>query len=138
MERMRFNTALATLMDQLNYIAKLTPDELGRFTIESYVLMLAPMAPHLGEELWRELGHRDSIHREVWPQFDPELTRDETVTVVVQVNGKVRDRLQVAADAPEDEVRSLALASESVNRNLNGKPPKKVIYVPGKLVSIVA
>jgi leucyl-tRNA synthetase len=138
MERMRFNTALATLMDQLNYISKLTPGELGRFTIETYVLMLAPMAPHLGEELWRELGHRDSIHREIWPQFDPELTHDETITVIVQVNGKVRDRLQVAADAAEDEVRSLALASESVNRNLNGKSPKKVIYVPGKLVSIVS
>jgi len=138
MQRMRFNTALATLMDQLNYIGRLTPDELGRFTMESYILMLAPMAPHLGEELWRELGHRGSIHLETWPQFDPELTRDETVTVVVQVNGKVRDRLQVTADAPEDEVRGLALASEAVNRNLNGKSPKKVIYVPGKLVSIVA
>ena len=137
-ERMRFNTALATLMDQLNYIAKLTPAELGGFTIESYVLMLAPMAPHLGEEFWREFGHRTSIHLESWPQFDPELTRDETVTVVVQVNGKVRDRLQVSADASEDEVRGMALASEVVLKNLDGKAPKKVIYVPQKLVSIVA
>jgi leucyl-tRNA synthetase len=138
MERMRFNTALATLMDQLNYIAKLKPEELGRFTVETYVLMLAPMAPYLGEELWRALGHATSIHLEAWPKFNPELTRDETVTIIVQINGKVRDRLQVPADAPEDEVRGLALASESVNRNLNGKSPKKVIYVPGKLVSIVA
>jgi leucyl-tRNA synthetase len=138
MERMRFNTALATLMDQLNYIAKLTPQELGRFAIETYVLLLAPMAPFLGEEFWRELGHRESIHLESWPQFDPELTRDETVTVVVQINGKVRDRLQVNADATEDEVRGLALKSDAVIRNLDGKAPKKVIYVPHKLVSIVA
>jgi leucyl-tRNA synthetase len=136
-ERMRFNTALATLMDQLNYIAKLTPDELGRFTIESYILMLAPMAPYLGEEFWRELGYRESIHLEAWPQFDAGLTRDETVTVVVQVNGKVRDRLQVSADASEDEVRTLALKSDSVVKHLNGASPKKVIYVPQKLVNIV-
>ncbi|MGA2409641.1 MAG: leucine--tRNA ligase [Candidatus Binataceae bacterium] len=138
MERMRFNTALATLMDQLNYISKLKPDELGRFAIESYVLMLAPMAPHLGEEFWRALGHNTSIHLEAWPKFDAGLTRDETVTIVVQINGKVRDRLQVAADTPEDEVRGLALGGEAVSRHLDGKPPKKVIYVPGKLVSIVA
>ena len=137
MERMRFNTALATLMDQLNYIAKLTPEELGRFAIESYVLMLAPMAPFVGEEFWRELGHRESIHLEAWPKFDTELTRDETVTVVVQINGKVRDRLQVNADANEDEVRGMALASDAVIKNLDGKAPKKVIYVPHKLVSIV-
>jgi leucyl-tRNA synthetase len=135
---MRFNTALATMMDQLNYIAKLTPEELGRFAIESYILLLAPMAPFLGEEFWRELGHRKSIHLESWPLFDPELTRDETVTVVVQINGKVRDRLQVNADATEDEVRGMALKSDAVIKNLDGKSPKKVIYVPHKLVSIVA
>ena len=134
---MRFNTALATLMDQLNYIAKLTPDELGRFTIESYILMLAPMAPYLGEEFWRELGHRESIHLEAWPKFDAELTRDETVTVVVQVNGKVRDRLQVPADNSEDANVALALSSEAVAKLLAGKPPRKVIYVPQKLVNIV-
>ena len=135
---MRFNTALATLMDQLNYISRLTPVELGRFTIETYVLMLAPLTPHLGEELWRELGHRDSIHRELWPKFDPALTRDETVTIVVQVNGKVRDRLTVEAGREERANVAQALDSEAVKRQLNGQPPKKVIYVPDKLVNFVA
>jgi leucyl-tRNA synthetase len=138
MDRMRFNTALATLMDQLNYISKLKPEELGRFTIESYVLMLAPMAPHLGEELWRELGHRQSIHLEAWPKFDLELTRDATVTIVVQINGKVRDRLTVEAGRPEDANIADALARDAVQRQLNGKPHKKVIYVPDKLVNVVA
>jgi leucyl-tRNA synthetase len=137
-ERLRFNTALAALMDQLNYIQKLAPAELGRFAVETYLVLLAPMAPHLAEEIWRALGHDDSVHLEPWPKYDPELTRDETVTVVVQVNGKVRDRLQVDAGTPEEEVRRLALEREAVTRHLGGKAPKKVIYVPDKLVSIVA
>ncbi len=137
-ERMRFNTALAALMDQLNYLQRLTPAEQGRFAIESYVLMLAAMAPFVCEEFWRELGHTGSIHLESWPRFDTELTRDETLTVVVQVNGKVRDRLEVPADAGEAAVREMALRSAAVARHLDGKSPRKVIYVPGKLVSIVA
>jgi leucyl-tRNA synthetase len=138
MERMRFNTALATLMVQLNYIARLTPGELGRFTIESYILMLAPMAPHLGEELWRELGHSTSIHRETWPKFDPEWTRDEMVTIPVQVNGKVRDRLTVEAGRSKEANIELALTRSAVNRHLDGKPPKDFIYVADKLLNIVA
>ncbi len=137
-ERMRFNTALATLMDQLNYLQKLPSDELGCFAVESYILLLAPMAPFVAEEFWRALGHNTSIHLEAWPKYDPELTRDETVTVVVQVNGKVRDRLQVEAGTAENSVRAMALQSDAVAKHLNGKAPKKVIYVPDKLVSIVA
>jgi leucyl-tRNA synthetase len=136
-ERLRFNTALAAMMDNLNYLAKLKPEELGRFALESHVLMLAPMAPHMCEELWRALCHDTSVHLESWPKFDPELTREEVVTVVVQVNGKVRDRLQVAAGTSEAEIHAMALASEAVQRHLEGKPPKKIIYIPNKLLSIV-
>ncbi|MGO9605509.1 MAG: leucine--tRNA ligase [Candidatus Binataceae bacterium] len=137
-ERMRFNTGLAAMMDHLNHLAKLKPQELNRFVVESYVTMLAPMAPYVGEALWRELGHSSSVHLEPWPAFDEAMTRDDTVTVVVQVNGKVRDRLQVSAGATEDEVRELALKSEAVTRNLAGKPPRKFIFVPDKMLSIVA
>ena len=136
-ERLRFNTGLAAMMDQLNYLARLKPEELGRFALEAYIVMLAPMAPHITEEIWRALGHENSIHLESWPKFDPELTKEETVTVVVQINGKVRDRLRVEAGAAEAAVIAMALASEAVKRHLDGKPPKKVIYVPNKLVSIV-
>jgi leucyl-tRNA synthetase len=136
-ERLRFNTALAAMMDQLNYLAKLKPEELGRFALEAYIVMLAPMAPHITEEIWRALGHKNSIHLESWPKFDLELTKEETFTVPVQINGKVRDRLQVHTGAPEAEVIAMALASDAVKRHLDGKQPKKVIYVPGKLVSIV-
>ncbi|MBV8453286.1 MAG: leucine--tRNA ligase, partial [Deltaproteobacteria bacterium] len=137
-ERLRFNTALAALMDQLNYLQKLAPEELGRFAIESYIVLLAPMAPHITEEIWRALGHWESVHLEPWPKYDPALTRDDMVTVVVQINGKVRDRLQVNAGTPEEEVCRLAFDREAVSRHLAGKAPRKVIYVPDKLVSIVA
>ncbi len=125
------------MMDQLNYLAKLKPDELGRFALETYLVMLAPMAPHITEEFWRALGHNQSIHLESWPKFDPALTKEETVTVVVQINGKVRDRLQVEAGAPEADITALALASDAVKRHLDGKTPKKIIYVAGKMLSIV-
>ncbi len=100
--------------------------------------MLAIMAPHITEEMWRALGHNASILLEPWPSYDAELTRGELITVVVQVNGKARDRLQVGAGTAEDEARGMALRSEAVVKYLDGKPPKKVIYVPNKLVSIVA
>ncbi|HXW85650.1 MAG TPA: class I tRNA ligase family protein, partial [Candidatus Binataceae bacterium] len=136
-EKLRFNTAFSTLMDQLNYLAKLKPEEMGRFALESYLLMLAPMAPHITEVFWRELGHYQSIHLESWPEFDPALIVEEQATVVVQINGKVRDRLQVRVGATEDEVKALALASEAVRRHLDGKPPRKFIFVPDKMLSIV-
>ncbi len=136
-ERMRFNTALAALMDLLNYLGKLEPTELNRFVIETYILLLAPMAPHITEELWQALGHSRSIHLERWPSYDPELAREETVTIVVQINGKVRDRIEAPADIDEASVRAMAMKSRAVERYLAGKTPKKVIYVPRKLVSIV-
>jgi leucyl-tRNA synthetase len=110
---------------------------MGREALKKYLVMLAPMAPHVCEEMWRALGHNKSIHLEPWPKFDPELIKEDTVTVVVQVNGKVRDRLQVSADASEEQVREMALASEAVKRHLGGKQPRKIIYVPAKMLSIV-
>jgi hypothetical protein len=94
-------------------------------------------APHVTEEMWRALGHHTSVHLEPWPKFDPNLARDEMVTVVVQVNGKVRDRLQVPAGTSESEVRQLALNSEAVTRHLAGKTPTKFIFVKDRMLSIV-
>jgi len=137
-ERLRFNTALAAMMDQLNYLAKLKPEEMGRFAVETFILMLAPMAPHVTEEIWRALGHNTSVHLEPWPKFDPKLARDEMVTIIVQISGKVRDRLEVPAGTSEAVVRELALKSESVIRHLAGKTPTKFIFVKDKMLSIVA
>jgi len=98
--------------------------------------VLAPMAPHMTAELWerRRGGH---IHEEPWPAFDADMAAAETVTMVVQVNGKVRDRIDVAADVSEDEMRAAALASDRVQEQLGGRKPKKVIVVPPKLVNVV-
>jgi leucyl-tRNA synthetase len=137
-ERLRFNTALAAMMDQLNYLAKLAPDEMNRFVLESFIVMLAAMAPYVTEEFWHALGHDKSIHLESWPKFDEAMTREDTATVVVQINGKVRDRLQVAAGTGEEDVIALAMKSEAVVKHLEGKPPRKFIYVKDKMLSIVA
>jgi leucyl-tRNA synthetase len=101
------------------------------------LLMMAPIAPHISEELWQRTGRPYSIHRQPWPASDEALARDEKVTLVVQVNGKVRDRIQVAADISEDHAKDLAMNSELVKKYLEGQPIRKVIYVPGKLVNIV-
>ena len=137
MERMRFNTALATLMDQLNYLQKLAPEELNRFTVESYVVLLAPMAPYIAEEVWRALGHDKSIHLEAWPKFDPELTRDEMVTIVVQIDGKLRGRMLRPAGMGEEANTAAALGSDEVKKHLPDGIYAKKIYVDDKLINFV-
>jgi leucyl-tRNA synthetase len=100
--------------------------------------MLAPMAPHITEEMWERSGNEYSVHAQDWPKWDPELAADEVITLVVQVNGKVRDKIEVPADIAEDAAKELALASEKVLAHTGGKTVVKVIYVPGRLVNIVA
>jgi leucyl-tRNA synthetase len=108
-----------------------------RFAVTTLVSLLAPSAPHLGEEMWQMLGEEYSVHTSDWPVWDEALTVEATVEIAIQVNGKPRDRISVASDATEDVVRELALASERVQAHLNGRSPKKVIYVPGRLINIV-
>ncbi|MEU8007152.1 leucine--tRNA ligase [Catellatospora sp. NPDC049111] len=134
MAALRFNTAIAKLIELTNAVTKAgaTPREIA----EPLVLMLAPVAPHIAEELWSKLGHGGSLTFADFPVADPALLTADLVTYPVQVNGKVRGRVEVAADAAEDEVRAAALAA--VTDSLAGKDPKKVIVIPGRLVSIVA
>jgi leucyl-tRNA synthetase len=99
--------------------------------------MLAPLAPFAAEELWRvELGHPESVHRSAWPTFDPDLARDERVTLVLQVDGKVRDRVEVDADASEEACRALALASEGVRRAVGDRSIAQLIVRPPRLVNV--
>jgi leucyl-tRNA synthetase len=105
---------------------------------EIYLKMLAPVAPHIAEELWtNQLGKPYSIHQQAWPKVDEAAAKEDMIELPVQVNGKVRDRITVAADASEEEIKSAALASETVQRYLEGKEPKKVIVAQRKLVSVV-
>ena len=135
LEAMRFNTAISKLMVFARDIAKDAP--LPRAAAEALVLMLAPLAPHVAEELWQRLGHAESLAYAPWPEADASLLVADTVTLGVQVNGKRRAEIEVPADADEAAVRALALALEPVQRHLDGREPKKVIVVPGRLVNIV-
>jgi leucyl-tRNA synthetase len=129
---LRFNTAIAKLIELTNRITQVGP---AREVVEPLVVMTSPFAPHVAEELWRRLGHEDTIAYEAFPVADPALLVAESVTLPVQVNGKVRARVEVAADAAEDDVRAMAL--EAVTGHLGGKEPRKVIVVPGRMVSVV-
>jgi leucyl-tRNA synthetase len=142
MEEFRFNTMLAHLMEFTNVLGPI--QEAGSVSVETWreatrvlLLLMAPSAPHIAEELWEAFGYPYSIHNQEWPGFDEALAREEEVTVAVQVNGKLRDKLVVAADISEEEVTALALASERVKAYTDGGKVRKVIYVPGRIVSIV-
>ena len=141
-EAFSFNTAIARLHELVNQAYRYrsvgggNPQVVGS-VIEGLLKLLAPMAPYIAEEQWHRLGHDGSIHFEAWPDFDPELAAEEAVTMVVQVNGKVRDTITVPADISEDDMRARALASEKVQGHLGGKEPTKVIVKPPKLVSLV-
>jgi len=142
METFGFNTMVSALMEFVNALIKARETDVVqtaayREATEMLALMLAPIAPHLAEEMWARLGQPYSVHQQSWPQWDPDLARDEEVTIPVQVNGKVRDRLTAAPDATEETLRAAALASPRVQELLSGREPKKVIVVPGRLVNIV-
>jgi leucyl-tRNA synthetase len=106
-------------------------------SIESLLLLLAPTAPHLTEELWQRTGHSYSIHNQSWPKWDEALAKDEEITLVVQINGKLRDRITVPASITEDEARKLVLERPRVKTYVEGKKIAKLIYVPGRLVNLV-
>ena len=135
-EAMSFNTAIAALIELNNALVK--SEVLPREVAEPFALMLAPMAPHLAEELWQRLGHTTSVTRADWPTFDPALLVVEEVELALQVNGKVRGRLMVPAGASREEIQTQAMADEGVLRHLEGKTVRKVIVVPDRLINIVA
>ncbi len=139
---MSFNTAIAAQMELVNELYKLKAtvplgSEQWRVVLSTFLQLLAPFAPHMSEELWHELGNKGSIHTSEWPLWEEKLLVRDTVTIVVQVNGKVRAQLEVTADADEAKVTELAKANERVQAYLDGQTIKKVIFVPGKLISFV-
>jgi leucyl-tRNA synthetase len=144
-ERFHFNTAIAAIMELINelYTAK---DELkgtgdGRFALSSAVssalIALSPAAPHICEELWQRLGYGTPLAQRPWPKHDEEALKADEITVVVQVNGKLRARIQTAPDASREDLEAKALAEDNVKRHMDGKAVKKVIVVPGKLINVI-
>ena len=131
-----FNTAISQLMVFINDCYK--ADEIYKPYIEGFVTMLAPIAPHIGEELWDRLGHSDTITYQPWPTYNESLLVDDEVEIVVQVNGKLRAKIEILKDLSKEEMQDLALANDNVKMSIEGKEIKKVIAVPQKLVNIVA
>jgi leucyl-tRNA synthetase len=142
-ENFAFNTIISSMMELMNEMYKAR--EAGAVGSKEwaeaqdiYLRMLAPVAPHIAEELWtNQLGKPYSIHQQQWPKVDEEAAREDSIELPVQINGKVRDRITVPAEASEEEIKVAALASEAVKKYLEGKEPKKVIIAQKKLVSIV-
>lgn len=133
-EAMRINTAIARIIVLNNHV---TGKPVTREVAETLVLLTAPIAPHIAEELWKRLGHDTSLAYEPFPEVtDESLLVDDTVTCVVQVMGKVRDRLEVPADISDDDLQALALASEKVSQYLDGEPRKVIVRAPN-LVNVV-
>ncbi len=133
-DKMHFNTAVAAMMILLN---KIQEAGCSKQTFEKFLIMLSPFAPHLAEEKWSALGNEAGISLQKWPQFDEALVIDEQIQIPVQINGKVRDKLLVSADIVEEELKKLALASDKVQKHLAERQVKKIIYVTGRLISIV-
>jgi len=141
-ENFEFNTIISSLMELLNEMGR--AKNAGAFgtpewdeAADIYLRMLAPVCPHIAEELWERLGKPYSIHTQAWPEVDEEAARDEEITLVVQVNGKLRDRIQVPVGISDAEAEQKALSSLAVQQALAGKQVRKVIVVPGKLVNFV-
>ncbi|MBL7214884.1 MAG: class I tRNA ligase family protein, partial [Phycisphaerae bacterium] len=130
-----FNTAISQMMIFINHMSKqnIRPEDV----MEKFVLILSPFAPHIAEELWQHLSHADTLAYEPWPAFNAELAKEKEIELAVQVLGKIKDKITVAADATEEQIKTLALASEKAQAALNGKEPKKIIVVKSRLVNII-
>jgi leucyl-tRNA synthetase len=135
MEGLRFNTAISQLMILLNHIQKL--DSFSMETARILVRLMAPLAPHLAEELWCRLGGSPSIFAQEWPSFNPKVLEQEKVKIIFQVNGKLRGEAQVAKDADQATVENLARGQPRLAAHLEGKTVRKVIYVPGRILNFV-
>lgn len=152
-ENFRFNTAISQMMILRNAFYKIEEGDkndiyktgtestvshnISRDDFEKFIQLLSPFAPHIAEEIWEKLGRTESIFLSEWPKYDPELIKDEEINLVVQVNGKVRDTIKVAADITEEEAKKVAMESEKIKNHIEGKNVNKVIFVGGKLINIV-
>ena len=139
LEHIKFNTAIAAIMEYVNilYEAEAAGKKIGKDTVAILAQLLASFAPHLAEEMWQQSGKKESIFKQQWPEYDKNLIKEDTLQMPVQINSKVRAIIAVPTDITEEEAKKLALADEIIKKWLEGKEPKKVIFVKGKLVNIV-
>ncbi|HEY3392028.1 MAG TPA: class I tRNA ligase family protein, partial [Lacipirellulaceae bacterium] len=134
-ENLAFNTAVSRMMEFTNYFT--TASERPRSAMEQFVLLLSPFAPHVAEELWQALGHAQSLAHEPWPEFNPQLAKEDLIEIPVQINGKVRSKIMVPPDADAKQLEATARADVRTAELLAGKQIVKVIPVPGRLINFV-
>lgn len=134
---LRVNTVVAKLIEYVNYLTKTYPDTIPAGAVLPLIVMVSPVAPHIAEELWKKLGHDDTVTYEPFPTFEEKWLTDDEIELPVQVNGKVRGRITVAADASQEQVIEAALADEKVQEQISGKNLIKQIVVPGRMVNLV-
>jgi leucyl-tRNA synthetase len=135
-ETLSFNTAIARMMEFTNFFTR--QDQRPKSIMESFVLLLSPFAPHIAEEIWKTLGHQQSLAHESWPEFDESLTVDSTVEIPVQIMGKIKSKIVVARGMSKDDLLAAAKADPKIQGLLEGKTIRKEIAVPDRLVNIVA
>jgi leucyl-tRNA synthetase len=154
-ENFKFNTATSTLMTLINFLDKIYNegpakiDSMGvewtaeagtiinKEDLEKFIIILSPFAPHIAEELWKKLGHKQTIFNEPWPEYDEKLIKKDKIDLIIQINGKVRDKIEVSADISEKEAQKIVLSNDKIKTWLNNQEPKKIIFVKGKLINIV-
>lgn len=135
-EAMKFNTVVSSCMEFINFAIK--EPVIRKETLKTFLILFAPLAPHISEELWHYLEPKStSIHKERWPDYSPELLKQDTIQLAVQINGKTRDIFDVPSDAQEDEIKQLTLEREKVKKHIDGKEIKRVIFIKGRLINIV-
>jgi len=145
LERFNFNTAISAMMELVNLMYKYDDEVknsnknplLIHEVSKKLLLLISPIAPFIAEELWSKMGGKGSIHRQAWPQFDPEIAKEELVTIIFQVNGKLRDKAEVSAGLTKEDMEKMAMNSEKIIKFIGSREVIKIISVPGKLVNIV-
>ena len=142
LDRFKYNTAISTLMEYTTQISEQYREgqvsvNVWTTALDNLLIMMSPIVPHLTEEMWESIGNSFSIHKQEWPKYDSDLATYDEITLVVQVNGKLRDRIQAPADLEEERAKQMAFSSEKVEGYLQGKKVKKIIYIKGRLINIV-
>jgi leucyl-tRNA synthetase len=135
-ESMKFNTAISGFMEFINFSAD-NRKEVGKSSLDRMLLLLSPFAPHLAEELWQKIGNQGSVFQQEWPVFDPALAQAQKINLIIQVNGRMRDKIEADPEISEEEAKKFALASPKIQSWLSGQEPKQIIFVKGRLINIV-
>jgi len=132
--RLKYNTAISKLMVLTN---KIQEHGCNKEILSKFAIILYPFAPHLAEELWNALGNKESIFKEKWPEYDKKLIQEKTLQLIVQINGKVRDKIEVKTNISEKEAKKITLSQDKIKKWLGNKKPKKIIYIKNRLINIV-